>query len=56
MLVTAIPKGLSISRIKRITVHYGAWIDSLNTTYVLSDGSMYECKNGPQGELIRLLQ
>jgi hypothetical protein len=48
--VAAIPKGLTIKRIKRITIHYGAWIDSLNTTYVLSDDTEFVCNNGPQGE------
>ena len=45
------PYGTTIQRIKRIELYFGAWVDSLITTYVLSDGSEFTCSNGNRGEV-----
>lgn len=49
--VANVPKGLYIHRIKSITLHHHAWIDSLVTTYELSDGSTMICSNGRKGAI-----
>lgn len=49
LAVAHVPRGLTIARIDSITLHHGAWIDSIVTTYELSDGSLMTCANGPRG-------
>ena len=47
--VASIPTGANIDRIKRITVCHGAWLDSISTTYVLTDGTEFTCTTGRKG-------
>ena len=47
--VASIPTSANIDRIKRITVYHGAWLDSIATTYVLTDGTEFTCTTGRKG-------
>lgn len=52
--VAAVPYGLTIQRIKAITLFFGAWVGTLEVTYLLSDGSEMTRTNGQRGKSSRL--
>lgn len=37
---------MAIQRIKQIKLYHGAWLDSIETTYILSDDSEFVCSTG----------